>query len=56
MFMCRANDAGDQLLIQHTVPVTGGMSGSPLIDRSGKVIGIVSGGNTASRKRSPTKG
>ncbi len=48
MFMCRAKDADDQLLIQHTVPVTGGMSGSPLIDKSGDVIGIVSGGNTAS--------
>ena len=51
MFMCRANDADDQLLIQHTVPVTGGMSGSPLIDKSGKVIGIVSGGNTAQRRQ-----
>ena len=30
VFMCRADDADDQLLIQHTVPVTGGMSGSPL--------------------------
>ena len=46
MFMCRAKDADDQLLIQHTVPVTGGMSGSPLIDKSGDVIGIISGGNT----------
>jgi hypothetical protein len=33
-------------LIQHSVPVTGGASGSPLIDTSGKVIGIVNGGNT----------
>jgi hypothetical protein len=46
VFMCRADDAKDQLLIQHTVPVTGGMSGSPLVDGSGKVIGVVSGGNT----------
>ena len=46
VFMCRADDAKDQLLIQHTVPVTGGMSGSPLVDGSGKVVGIVSGGNT----------
>ena len=48
VFMCRADDAKDQLLIQHTVPVTGGMSGSPLVDGSGKVVGIVSGGNTDS--------
>lgn len=46
VFMCRADTPDDQLLIQHTVPVTGGMSGSPLIDKSGDVIGIVSGGNT----------
>lgn len=35
-----------RLLIQHSVPVTGGVSGSPLIAPSGKVIGIVNGGNT----------
>ena len=46
VFMCRADKPDHRLLIQHTVPVTGGMSGSPLIDASGKVIGIVSGGNT----------
>ena len=47
VFMCRA-DPAHQLLIQHSVPVTGGVSGSPLIDKNGKVIGIVNGGNTAS--------
>jgi hypothetical protein len=45
VFMCRA-DPAMRLLIQHSVPVTGGASGSPLIDPSGKVIGIVNGGNT----------
>jgi len=45
VFMCRA-DPDHRLLIQHSVPVTGGASGSPLIDTSGKVIGIVNGGNT----------
>jgi Trypsin-like peptidase domain len=45
VFMCRAEPA-NQLLIVHSVPVTGGASGSPLIDASGKVIGIVNGGNT----------
>jgi hypothetical protein len=46
VFMTKA--APDQcLLIQHTVPVAGGVSGSPLIDASGMVIGVVSGGNTA---------
>ncbi len=45
VFMCRT-DPAHRLLIQHSVPVTGGASGSPLIDPSGKVIGIVNGGNT----------
>ena len=45
VFMARA-DPAHRLLIQHSVPVTGGASGSPLIDPSGKVIGIVNGGNT----------
>jgi hypothetical protein len=45
VFMVRA-DPEHRLLIQHSVPVTGGASGSPLIDPSGKVIGIVNGGNT----------
>lgn len=45
VFMCRT-DPAHRLLIQHSVPVTGGASGSPLIDPSGKVIGLVNGGNT----------
>lgn len=45
VFMCRT-DPAHRLLIQHSVPVTGGASGSPLIDPSGKVVGIVNGGNT----------
>ncbi len=45
VFMSRT-DPAHALLIQHSVPVTGGASGSPLIDASGKVIGIVNGGNT----------
>jgi V8-like Glu-specific endopeptidase len=45
VFMCRT-DPVHRLLIQHSVPVTGGASGSPLIEPSGKVIGLVNGGNT----------
>jgi len=45
VFMSRA-DADKLFLIQHSVPVAGGVSGSPLIDASGMVIGIVSGGTT----------
>jgi hypothetical protein len=33
------------------VPVAGGVSGSPLIDKSGMVIGVVTGGNTAKAMR-----
>ena len=49
VFMCRAEPA-HQLLVQHSVPVAGGASGSPLIDGSGNVIGIVTGGNVTGRK------
>ena len=45
VFMCRAAPT-HQLLIQHSVPVAGGVSGSPLINGTGKVIGLVTGGNT----------
>jgi hypothetical protein len=50
VFMCKA-EPGHRLLIQHTVPVAGGVSGSPLIDSSGMVIGVVSGGTTAKALR-----
>jgi hypothetical protein len=49
VFMCRT-DPAHRLLIQHSVPVTGGASGSPLIDPSGRVIGLVNGGNTTVMK------
>jgi S1-C subfamily serine protease len=44
VFMGQAEPA-QQVLVQHSVPVAGGASGSPLIDRQGKVIGVVTGGN-----------
>jgi len=53
VFMCRA-EPEHQLLIQHSVPVAGGVSGSPLIDGSGKVIGLVTGGNTTGVKDEST--
>lgn len=46
VFMLRA-DPGHSLLIQHSVPAFPGASGAPLIDQSGRVIGIVSGGNVS---------
>ena len=51
VFMC-GTEPIHRLLIQHSVPVTGGASGSPLLDRGGKVIGIVNGGNTTVLKDS----
>jgi hypothetical protein len=50
VFMSRAA-ADKSFLIQHSVPVAGGVSGSPLIDASGKVIAIVSGGTTSAALR-----
>jgi hypothetical protein len=50
VFMSRA-PADKSLLVQHSVPVAGGVSGSPLIDASGKVIAIVSGGTTSAALR-----
>ena len=44
VFMGQAEPA-QQILVQHSVPVAGGASGSPLIDRKGKVVGVVTGGN-----------
>jgi hypothetical protein len=44
VFMGQAEPA-QQVLVQHSVPVAGGASGSPLIDRNGKVVGVVTGGN-----------
>jgi hypothetical protein len=48
--MCFSKSSEDPeflLLVQHGIPVTGGMSGSPLVDSwTGKVVAIISGGNT----------
>jgi hypothetical protein len=40
-----APDADGGLLIQHSLPATGGASGSPLLDTHGHVIGLLSGVN-----------
>jgi hypothetical protein len=54
VFMLRASP-GESLLIQHSIPLYPGMSGAPLVDRNGKVVGIVSGGNVrADNSRSAT--
>ena len=50
VFMCRTEEPSHLLLVQHSVPVAGGASGSPLIDGKGNVIGIVTGGNVTGLK------
>ena len=37
-------DAANALLVENSLPATGGASGSPIVDASGKVVAILSGG------------
>jgi hypothetical protein len=43
-FLVKAEPA-DRQLLQHSLPVQGGASGSPVLDRQGRVVGVLSGGN-----------
>jgi hypothetical protein len=38
-------------LIHHSIPITGGASGGPIIDQDGHVVAILSGGNVAASDR-----
>lgn len=40
-------DADDAQLIEHSLPATGGASGSPIVNHRGEVVGLLSGGNIA---------
>lgn len=44
-FFLVKGDTADRQLLQHSLPVQGGASGSPMLDRHGQVVGIISGGN-----------
>ncbi len=49
-------DAAHALLVENSLPATGGASGSPIVDASGKVVAILSGGTVDIRDggRSPS--
>lgn len=44
-FFLVKSDPQERHLLQHSLPVQGGASGAPLLDRRGAVVGVVSGGN-----------
>ena len=39
-------DESERLLVLHALPSTGGSSGSPILNRQGQVVAVLSGGNT----------
>jgi hypothetical protein len=43
-FLVRHND-GENRLVQHALPSTGGASGSPIVDSHGRVVAVLSAGN-----------
>ncbi len=44
-FLSHSGDAGRDLLVQHSVPATGGASGSPLFNTKGELVAFLNAGN-----------
>lgn len=44
-FFLVKSETADRQLLQHSLPVQGGASGSPVLDHRGQVVGVLSGGN-----------
>jgi len=44
-FFLAATTPEDRLLVQHSLPATGGASGSPILDDQGRVVAVLSAGN-----------
>ncbi len=44
-FFLVKSEPADRHLLQHSLPVQGGASGSPVVDGRGQVVGVLSGGN-----------
>lgn len=44
-YFLAAADPDEALLVQHALPVTGGASGSPILDEAGEVVAVLSAGN-----------
>lgn len=54
-FFLVKSDSADRHLLQHSLPVQGGASGSPVLDRRGQVVGVLSGGNLVEIDRFGTR-
>ena len=44
-FLSRNTDSAEDLLVQHSVPATGGASGSPMFNTSGELVAFLNAGN-----------
>lgn len=54
-FFLVKSESADRHLLQHSLPVQGGASGSPVLNRRGQVVGVLSGGNLVEIDRFGTR-